>query len=158
MNKQENNRQKILLFALLTPIVTWIALIIAGSYAPELKLFELMERITASLGNPTHIVFNGYSLKTALAFLCLYGMGVGVYFSTRENSRTGEEHGSAKWGNVMELAHRFADKNKESNLIFSQNMRLGLNGKKHRRNLNVLVVGGSGAGKTRFYAKPNVMQ
>ena len=50
------------------------------------------------------------------------------------------------------------DKDNYKNIILSQNMRLGLNAKKHRRNLNVLVVGGSGAGKTRFYAKPNLMQ
>lgn len=158
MKKQDSNRQLLLLSILLVPIVIWLALIFAGSYAPGVKLFDLLGRVSTSLNNPTHISFNEYSLKTVLAFLCLYAMGIGVYCSSRENTRTGEEHGSAKWGSAAELARRFADKRRENNLIFSQSMRLGLNAKKHRRNLNVLVVGGSGAGKTRFYAKPNVMQ
>lgn len=105
------------------------------------------------------ITFNEYSLKTILIFLFFYAMGVGVYFSSRENRRPGEEHGSAKWGVVSQIVKRYADhKERFNNLLFSQTMRIGLNAKKHRRNLNVLVVGGSGAGKTRFYAKPNIMQ
>ena len=105
------------------------------------------------------ITFNEYSLKTVLIFLFFYAMGVGVYFSSRENRRPGEEHGSAKWGVVSQIVKRYADhKERFNNLLFSQTMRIGLNAKKHRRNLNVLVVGGSGAGKTRFYAKPNIMQ
>lgn len=86
-------------------------------------------------------------------------MGIGVYFSSRENRRPGEEHGSAKWGDAASVVKRYANKKEKSeNLILSQTMRIGLNAKKHRRNLNVLVIGGSGAGKTRFYAKPNIMQ
>ena len=105
------------------------------------------------------ITFTEYSLKTVLIFLFFYAMGVGVYFSSRENRRPGEEHGSAKWGNVLRIAKKYTNKNNISdNLIITQSMRLGLNAKKHRRNLNVLVIGGSGAGKTRFYAKPNIMQ
>lgn len=105
------------------------------------------------------ITFTEYSLKTVLIFLFFYAMGVGVYFSSRENRRPGEEHGSAKWGVVSQIVKRYADhKERFNNLLFSQTMRIGLNAKKHRRNLNVLVVGGSGAGKTRFYAKPNIMQ
>ena len=77
---------------------------------------------------------------------------------SRENRRPGEKHGSARWGNVKSVVRKYEDKDNYSNIILSQNMRLGLNAKKHRRNLNVLVVGGSGAGKTRFYAKPNLMQ
>ena len=118
----------------------------------------MLDRLTVAVNNPTHIVFNEYSLKAVLIFLFLYAMGIGVYFSSRENRRTGEEHGSARWGNVKSIVRRYADKNSSSNIILTQNMRLGLNAKKHRRNLNVLVVGGSGAGKTRFYAKPNLMQ
>ena len=118
-----------------------------------------MERITIALENPMQITFNEYSLKTVLFFLFFYAMGIGVYFSSRENRRPGEEHGSAKWGVVSQIVKRYADfKERFNNILFSQTMRIGLNAKKHRRNLNVLVVGGSGAGKTRFYAKPNIMQ
>lgn len=158
MNRQENNKTLIILFICAVPVIIWLALIIAGCYEQDIKLFELLYRLTVAVNNPTHIVFNEYSLKAVLIFLFLYAMGIGVYFSSRENRRPGEEHGSARWGNVKSIVRRYADKNDSSNIILTQNMRLGLNAKKHRRNLNVLVVGGSGAGKTRFYAKPNLMQ
>ena len=131
---------------------------VAGCYEENIKLFELLDRLTAAMNNPTHITLNEYSLKAVLIFLFLYAMGIGVYFSSSENRRPGEEHGSARWGNVKSVVKRYMDKDSYKNIILSQNMRLGLNAKKHRRNLNVLVVGGSGAGKTRFYAKPNLMQ
>lgn len=159
MNRQQNRKNMIIMFALLIPGVIWFALKLAGCYAPDIELFSLLERLTESLNYPLDIEFNEYSLKTVLVFLLLYAMGIGIYFSSSEKRRPGEEHGSAEWGSVSALARKYTDKSdKFNNLILSQSMRLGLNAKKHRRNLNVLVVGGSGAGKTRFYAKPNILQ
>ena len=158
MNRQENQKTIYILLGILTVFVIWLALMVAGCYEENIKLFELLDRLTAAMNNPTHITLNEYSLKAVLIFLFLYAMGIGVYFSSRENRRPGEEHGSARWGNVKSVVKRYMDKDSYKNIILSQNMRLGLNAKKHRRNLNVLVVGGSGAGKTRFYAKPNLMQ
>ena len=158
MNRQENQKTIYILLGILSVFVIWFALMVAGCYEEDIKLFELLDRLTAAMNNPTHITLNEYSLKAVLIFLFLYAMGIGVYFSSRENRRPGEEHGSARWGNVKSVVKRYMDKDSYKNIILSQNMRLGLNAKKHRRNLNVLVVGGSGAGKTRFYAKPNLMQ
>ncbi len=159
MNRQENTKALIVAFTGGIPIVIWLALIFAECYDEEIKLFELLERVSIAFENPTWIVINEYSIKTVLIFLFLYAMGIGVYFSTRENRRPGEEHGSAKWGVVSRIVKKYVDKkNKSNNLIITQAMRIGLDAKKHRRNLNVLVIGGSGAGKTRFYAKPNIMQ
>lgn len=158
MNRQENQKTIYALFGILSVFVIWLALMVAGCYEEDIKLFELLDRLTIAMNNPTHITLNEYSLKAVLIFLFLYAMGIGVYFSSRENRRPGEEHGSARWGNVKSVVKRYMDKDSYKNIILSQNMRLGLNAKKHRRNLNVLVVGGSGAGKTRFYAKPNLMQ
>lgn len=158
VNRQENQKTIYILLGILTVFVIWLALMVAGCYEENIKLFELLDRLTAAMNNPTHITLNEYSLKAVLIFLFLYAMGIGVYFSSRENRRPGEEHGSARWGNVKSVVKRYMDKDSYKNIILSQNMRLGLNAKKHRRNLNVLVVGGSGAGKTRFYAKPNLMQ
>ena len=158
MNRQENQKTIYILLGILSVFVIWLALMVAGCYEEDIKLFELLDRLTIAMNNPTHITLNEYSLKAVLIFLFLYAMGIGVYFSSRENRRPGEEHGSARWGNVKSVVKRYMDKDSYKNIILSQNMRLGLNAKKHRRNLNVLVVGGSGAGKTRFYAKPNLMQ
>lgn len=147
------------MFALLIPVVIWFALKLAGCYEPKLGLFDLLDSLSESLNYPLDIKFNEYSLKTVLVFLLLYAIGIGIYFSSSEKRRPGEEHGSAEWGSVPALSRKYTDKSdKFNNLILSQNMRLGLNAKKHRRNLNVLIVGGSGAGKTRFYAKPNILQ
>ena len=158
VNRQENQRTIYILLGILSVFVIWLALMVAGCYEENIKLFELLDRVNVAMNNPTHITLNEYSLKAVLIFLFLYAMGIGVYFSSRENRRPGEEHGSARWGNVKSVVKRYMDKESYKNIILSQNMRLGLNAKKHRRNLNVLVVGGSGAGKTRFYAKPNLMQ
>ena len=128
-------------------------------YSTKLKLFDMLPLLTASLNQPLYLHLNEYSIKTVLVFLFIYACGVGIYFTSSENRRPGEEHGSAKWGNVQSIARKYTNrKNKLKNLILSQNLMLSLNAKSHRRNLNILVVGGSGAGKTRFYAKPNIMQ
>ena len=159
LNRQNDTKTLIILFSILSPVVAWLALIVASCYEQGIKLFDLIDRLTTAFNNPFNISLNEYSVKTVLIFLFLYLMGIGVYFSSRENRRPGEEHGSAKWGIVSTIVKKYADRaDKFQNLLLSQNMRIGLNAKKHRRNLNVLVVGGSGAGKTRFYAKPNIMQ
>ncbi len=159
MNRQENNRNAGIMFALLSPLVIWFALIVAECYEDGLKLFDLLERVTLSVNSPTRIYINQYSLKFVIFALFAYAMAIGLYFTSITNSRPGEEHGSATWGSISAAAQKYTDK-KESmnNLILSKRLRLSLNAKSHRRNLNVLVVGGSGAGKTRFYAKPNIMQ
>ena len=111
-----------------------------------------------AMGNPCEIMVCEDSVKTVLIFLLAYVMGIGVYFSTRRNYRRREEHGSAKWGNAGALNKKYRDKDPSANKLLTQNVCIGLDGKKHRRNLNILVCGGSGAGKTRFFCKPNAMQ
>ena len=159
MNRQKNQRTMVILFAVLSVAVVWLALITAGCYEDGVKLFDLLERLTVALNQPWKISINQYSIKFVLVFLFAYAMGVGMYFSQKENRRPGEEHGSAKWGSVHHVAKKYTDrKHRFNNLILSSALALSLNAKAHRRNLNVLVVGGSGAGKTRFYAKPNILQ
>lgn len=158
-NGRNETKTIIILFCYAALLVIWLALIIAGCYEPGIRLFPLIERLTASLNTPLQIRFSEYSLKAVLIFLLVYLMCIGVYFASRENTRPGEEHGSAKWGAISEVLRRYIDrKDASNNLIITQSIRIGLNARKHRHNLNVLVVGGSGSGKTRFYVKPNIMQ
>lgn len=103
-----------------------------------------------------HLVEN--TPRTILGCLAIYGLIVGIYLASRRNTRNGEEHGSAKWGSPQAVSRKYREKAYENNLLLTQNVRLGLDSRKHRRNLNALVVGGSGAGKTRFYCKPNLYQ
>ena len=136
--------------------VTWAALMVAPFLSQGLA--GIVTGFTTGMNDPMKITWCADSMKAILIFLAIYGMSVGVYLSTRRNYRRGEEHGSAKWGDARQLCKKYADKDKQQNIILTQNTRIGLDGRKHRRNLNVMVVGGSGAGKTRFFAKPNIMQ
>ena len=111
-----------------------------------------------AMNAPFHIELCEDSVKAVLVLLLCYGMGVGIYFSTRRNYRRREEHGSAKWGSASAVNKKYAQQPKSENKLLTQNVAIGLNAKKHRRNLNTLVIGGSGAGKTRFFCKPNLMQ
>ena len=152
--KRENNPIILCLFGIL-PVV-WLGLLIAP--AAHGGLPEILARLPAVMNDPFHIELCGDSLKTVLVLLCAYGLAVGVILSSRRNYRRGEEHGSAKWGSARTVNRKYRAAAPEANKIFTQNVRMGLDGRKHRRNLNTVVVGGSGAGKTRFYAKPNLCQ
>ena len=119
---------------------------------------EIVQNLSKAIEHPFSITVCEDSLKTVLIFLLAYGMGIGIYLSTRRNYRRREEHGSAKWGDAGAVNKKYRDKDLSANKLLTQNVRIGLDGKKHRRNLNILVCGGSGAGKTRFFCKPNAMQ
>ena len=136
--------------------VIWFGLLIAP-YSNE-GILSIISHMNDVLEKPYDIQVNGSSIRTVLLLLLIYAFGIGVYLSSRKNFRRGEEHGSARWGVPALLNKRYADSNYFSNKILTQNVKIGLDGRKHRRNLNVLVIGGSGAGKTRFYCKPNIMQ
>lgn len=134
----------------------WVALLLAP-YGDE-GVFGVMMHIDEVFADPFHIQIVDGSAKSVLLFLMVYGMSIGVYLSTRRNYRRGEEHGSAKWGDAGAVNKRYAARPYAENKLLTQHVRLGLDGKKHRRNLNTLVIGGSGSGKTRFFVKPNLMQ
>ena len=153
--KNDKSTSLILCLFGILPVV-WLGLLIAP--AAHGGLPEIVARFPAVMNDPFHIELCGDSLKTVLVLLCAYGLAVGVILSSRRNYRRGEEHGSAKWGSARTVNRKYRAAVPEDNKIFTQNVRMGLDGRKHRRNLNTLVVGGSGAGKTRFYAKPNLCQ
>ena len=145
-----------ILFGLLIIPVLWAALIAAPFLSDG--LIGIGKGLLAGAANPFNISWSENSIKSILVFLALYAMSIAVYYSTRRNYRMREEHGSASWGKARTLNAKYADKAAEQNVILTQHVRIGLDGYKHQRNLNVLVVGGSGAGKTRGYAKPNLLQ
>lgn len=137
--------------------VIWLALLVAPYlYAEDIS--STLKGITKALQEPFNIELCTNSLRTLVIFISMYGIGIIIYISSRKNYRRREEHGSAKWGIARVINKKYKQLPDNSNKILTQNVRIGLNGKKHRRNLNVLVCGGSGAGKTRFYCKPNLLQ
>ena len=155
--KRDNDKRSAIILSLIGAVpVVWLALLIAPSV--DGGLVEIVKNLSVSFDNPFNIVWCEDSLKTVLILLLCYCMGIGVYLSTQKNYRRREEHGSAKWGEAKVIDRKYRQKPQSENKLMTQNVCIGLNAKKHRRNLNTLVCGGSGAGKTRFYCKPNLMQ
>jgi type IV secretion system protein VirD4 len=155
----ENRLLIVLLWILLFIPVLWLAAVFAQTLTPSITLDELMNGLTAHIGAPFSIRWTEKTGAFLIAAAVLYALGISCYYGTKGNRRPGEEHGSAKWGKATQLNIKYRDaKYPENNVILTQNIKLGMDTHKHRRNLNVLVVGGSGSGKTRFYAKPNLMQ
>ena len=156
MRHDKFSKQNILLYCLGTIPVIWLALLIAPFMEDGLP--GLIQNFGAAMIRPFHITLCEDSSKTVLVLLLCYGIAIGIYLSTQRNYRRREEHGSAQWGSPVQVNRKYADKVPTRNKILTQNVSVGLDGRKHRRNLNTLVCGGSGAGKTRFFAKPNLCQ
>jgi type IV secretion system protein VirD4 len=152
---REDNYPKWIYLLGLIPTI-WLAILIAPSINGGLP--KIIKEFPLIMGNPFNLSWCNDSFKVIIIFIIIYIMGIGIYISTKKNYRRREEHGSAKWGVAKLLDKKYKQYPINQNKILTQDVALGLNGKKHRRNLNVLVCGGSGAGKTRFYCKPNIMQ
>ena len=145
-----------IVWAILCLPVVYFAMVTASVYIPGENIFALLERISTMVRRPDLLRWTAYTPRFLLVFLLLYGGGVLLYYADHENRRPGEEYGSAKWGNARELNKRYADRDGK-NVILTKRVSIGLDGYKHQRNLNILVVGGSGSGKTRFFCKPGIM-
>lgn len=154
--KEDTSKSKWVYIIGIIPVI-WLALLVAP-YLYGGGLSSILKGMTKALKEPFDIELCANSLKTVVIFLAMYGIGIIVYLSSKKNYRRREEHGSAKWGVARVINKKYKQLPDNNNKLLTQNVRIGLNGKKHRRNLNVLVCGGSGAGKTRFYCKPNLMQ
>ena len=137
-------------------VIIWVSFLVAPTLGGGLS--SIIPKLSEALSNPFYLVWSDNTLTTLFVLSLIYGLSILIYHYTKPNFRRREEHGSAKWGEVKEINKRYQQKPKDSNKILSQHLSIGYNAKAHRRNFNTIVVGGSGAGKTRFYAKPNLMQ
>lgn len=151
--KQPSKTGDIVLCLFLYLFVVWAALLIAQCWGGS--LLELLQKLTAALQSPLDITWTEQSAPSILICSGAYVFGLLLYSATRKRTRDGEEHGSATWGSAREVNRQFAQKKSK---ILTRHVRLGLDSKKHRRSLNVLVIGGSGAAKTRSYVLPNVLE
>ena len=140
------------------PVIWWVAILLADAIQPGRNLFELMEVLTEKLNHPFQFHYTEYTIKSMLVCTLLYAAGIGIFYSSQKNYRRGEEHGSARWGNARQICKKYSQKPYSQNILLTQNFRISLDTHKHRRCLNILVVGGSGAGKSRGFALPNIMQ
>ncbi len=155
MRRDKCSGQNIILYLCGALLVVWVALLTAPYLGEGVK--GVFSNLDSIFSTPFKISLCEDSLRAVLILLMIYGVGLGVYISDDRNYRWREEHGSARWGIAHSVNKKYADKSWAHNKILTQNVSIGMDGRKHRRNLNVLCCGGSGAGKTRFYAKPNLM-
>ncbi|MDR1616005.1 MAG: type IV secretory system conjugative DNA transfer family protein [Syntrophomonadaceae bacterium] len=153
--KRDNWRSEIVVYAFGILPVVWAALLAAPSVSGGLP--EILQGFVLAMEDPFHITWCRDSVKTVLFCIAAYIIGIVIYFATKRNTRPREEHGSAKWGEASVINRIYSNKRFTENKILTQSVRIGFDMRRHLRNLNVLVCGGSGAGKTRFYCKPNVM-
>ena len=153
-NGEQRTKTALILMGALAAV--WFGLLAAPFVSGG--LLEIIIYFPKAMENPFRISLCEDSLKTVLVFLGAYALCMVILLSSKKNYRRGVEYGSAKWGNVSEVNRKYADKDPFKNRIFTANIRMGLDGRKHFRNLNTLVVGGSGSGKSRFYAKVNLLQ
>ncbi len=140
------------------PVIWWAGILIADAIQSGRNLFELMEVLTEKLNHPFQLHYTEYTIKSMLVCTLLYAAGIGIFYSSQKNYRRGEEHGSARWGDARQICKKYSQKPYSQNILLTQNFRISLDTHKHRRCLNILVVGGSGAGKSRGFALPNIMQ
>ncbi len=155
MNNQSRNYGPWIALAL--PVM-WIGAGMAMGYEDGMTIFELMERFSEWADHPLIMRWTPYTLKFMLIALCLYAFAVVLFLSTKQNRRPGEEHGSARWGDAKQLDRKYRDKDPKRNAILTQHLRMSLNSRQHLRNLLQIIVGGSGAGKSRNVVKPNVYE
>lgn len=137
--------------------VLYLAVLAAGVYEDGMNLFQFMAVFPDAMNKPFTLRWTPYTAKFILGALLLCGGVIALYYSSRMKRRPGEEHGSAKWGSVQELNKKYSDKDPARNVILTKHLCMSLNGRQHMRNLLQIVVGGSGAGKTRFVVKPNLL-
>ena len=145
------------MWAVFSPVIIWLAVLAATGYEEGMNLIEFMPILAVAMDHPFRLQWTPYTLKFIAVSLGLYLLAIGFYYSTRQNRRPGEEHGSAKWGNVHQLNRKYRDKDPNWNVILTQHLQMSLNARKHLRNLLQIIVGGSGAGKSRNLILPNLM-
>ena len=155
MNNQSRNYGPWIFLAL--PVM-WIGAGMATGYEDGMTIFELMGRFSEWADHPLIMRWTPYTLKFMGIALMLYLFAIVLFLSTKQNRRPGEEHGSARWGSAKQLDRKYRDKNPKRNAILTQHLRMSLNSRQHLRNLLQIIVGGSGAGKSRNVVKPNVYE
>ena len=135
--------------------IAWLSVLVAPCIHEG--LFDAIIYLNEAMNSPFSFELCQDTLKCILISESIYSFSYLAYYYNRKNYRRNEEYGSAKWANNKAVNKKYTEKDYSSNKILSQNVRIGLDGRRHRRNLNTLVIGGSGAGKTRFFGKPNLM-
>ena len=140
--------------ALAAPLAAWAGFVAA----PALDGGGSLASLIAAFSDPFSTKPTAGGARWALLFLVLYAACAAAWLLTRRNLRPGEEHGSARWGDARRICHRYRGRDPAGDKLLTRNFRMSYDTHAHRRSMNTLVVGGSGAGKTRGFSLPNACQ
>lgn len=151
-------KPNILLLILGTIVSAFLGYLVAGAWREGIEFNEFLERFSVVCSYPLYDYYNQYTLKMMAAALLIYALVVVMYYTSQRNYMPGKEYGTSKLADVKQINQALADKDDGKNRILSQNVRMSLDTRYTGLNNNVLIIGGSGAGKTFYEVKPNLMQ
>lgn len=155
MNRQ--NKSTLIAMGIIGAVaIIWLALLAAPTAAEG--LLPMLQGLSQALEQPFVIRYCDNTIPTVLWCLGIYALVLPYIQASIRNTRFGEEHGSAQWGDAAQLCNKLQSKTFSTNIILTQNTRIGFDFYRHRRNANVAIVAGSGAGKSRGHVMPNLMQ
>ena len=133
--------------------------LVNGAWTKGMNISEFMDSINKVLANPIADYYKGAAtVKAVLMAILIYAVMITMYYTSQRNLMPGKEYGTAKFANLSQVNKSLRDKDDRKNRILSQNVRMSLDTRKTKLNNNVLIIGGSGAGKTFYEVKPNLMQ
>lgn len=136
----------------------FLGYLIAGAWREGIEFNEFLDRFTIVCSYPLHDYYNEFTFRMIGYVLLVYAVVIVMYYTSQRNLMPGKEYGTSKLADIKQVNRFLADKDEGRNRILSQNVRMSLDTRHTKLNNNVLVIGGSGAGKTFYEVKPNLMQ
>lgn len=136
----------------------FLGYLIAGAWREGIEFNEFLDRFSIVCSYPLHDYYNEFTFRMIGYALLVYAVVIVMYYTSQRNLMPGKEYGTSKLADIKQVNRFLADKDEGRNRILSQNVRMSLDTRHTKLNNNVLVIGGSGAGKTFYEVKPNLMQ
>lgn len=136
----------------------YVSYVLNGVWNTNGDIVLTLNKFNAAIKNPFGHYYNANTLRAVIYGSLIYGMAVLMYVTSRRNLMHGKEYGTARFADIRMVNKAIADKDESKNRILSNNVRMSTDTSVTGLNNNMLVIGGSGAGKTFFIVKPNIMQ
>ena len=147
-NKKKNS---VWLIALGGILAAYGGYLFNGIWEQGININTFMERFDRVMAHPFGNYFNDTTLKGIILAEFVYLIAVVMYLTSKRNYMPGKEYGTAVFANIKQVNQALSENDETQNRILSQNVRMRMNTRKTKLNLNTLVIGGSGAGKTFFF-------
>ena len=156
---QTTKKKPSLIFILVGAVLAgYLGYLINGAWTEGIAFNEFMDRFNEVCAVPFANYYNSNTVKAVAIALGIYAMAIVMYYTSQRNYMPGKEFGTARFENPKQVNKILADKDENFNRILSQNVKMSLDFRRLKLNGNILICGGSGAGKTFYEVKPNLMQ